>query len=208
MIKHNIFILEFNSLYQILNEINDYFSFELININLSKLDNLNLSNSIILSKINNKDYLINKKKINKNNVIFFVSEKENYKELHNFQTVILPTNILNLIEKINIHLIKKNYNEKSNIKISDYNLDLNSRTISKNGLKLKLTEKEIDIILFLNNNNSPQKVSILQNKVWGYSLELETHTVETHIYRLRRKIADIFKDNNFIISEDEGYLIQ
>jgi len=107
MIKHNIFILEFNSLYQILDEINDYFSFELININLSKLDNLNLSNSIILSKINNKDYLINKKKINKNNVIFFVSEKENYKELHNFQTVILPTNILNLIEKINIHLIKK-----------------------------------------------------------------------------------------------------
>ena len=208
MIKHNIFILEFNSLYQILNEINDYFSFELININLSKLDNLNLSNSIILSKINNKDYLINKKKINKNNVIFFVSEKENYKELHNFQTVILPTNILNLIEKINIHLIKKNYNEKSNIKIINYNLDLNSRTISKNGLKLKLTEKEIDIILFLNNNNSPQKVSILQNKVWGYSLELETHTVETHIYRLRRKIADIFKDNNFIISEDEGYLIQ
>ena len=208
MIKHNIFILEFNSLYQILDEINDYFSFELININLSKLDNLNLSNSIILSKINNKDYLINKKKINKNNVIFFVSEKENYKELHNFQTVILPTNIINLIEKINIHLIKKNYNEKSNIKISNYNLDLNSRTISKSGLKLKLTEKEIDIILFLNNNNSPQKVSILQNKVWGYSLELETHTVETHIYRLRRKIADVFKDNNFIISEDEGYLIQ
>ena len=208
MIKHNIFILEFNSLYQILNEINDYFSFELININLSKLDNLNLSNSIILSKINNKDYLINKKKINKNNVIFFVSEKENYKELHSFQTVILPTNIINLIEKINIHLIKKNYNEKSNIKIINYNLDLNSRTISKNGLKLKLTEKEIDIILFLINNNSPQKVSILQNKVWGYSSELETHTVETHIYRLRRKIADIFKDNNFIISEDEGYLIQ
>ena len=105
-------------------------------------------------------------------------------------------------------MIKKNYNEKSNIKISNYNLDLNSRTISKSGLKLKLTEKEIDIILFLNNNNSPQKVSILQNKVWGYSLKLETHTVETHIYRLRKKIADIFKDNNFIISEDEGYLIQ
>ena len=73
---------------------------------------------------------------------------------------------------------------------------------------MKLTQKEIDIILFLNGCEKPQKVDVLQNKVWGYSLELETHTVETHIYRLRKKINDEFKDNNFILSHDDGYFIE
>ena len=71
-----------------------------------------------------------------------------------------------------------------------------------------VTQKEIDIILFLNDYKKPQKVNTLQSKVWGYSLELETHTVETHIYRLRKKINDKFKDNNFILSNDEGYFIE
>ena len=69
-------------------------------------------------------------------------------------------------------------------------------------------QKEIDIVLFLNDYDTPQKVNILQDKVWGYSLELETHTVETHIYRLRKKIKDEFKDNNFILSNDDGYFIE
>ena len=86
-------------------------------------------------------------------------------------------------------------------------MDINSRIISKNGIKLNLTEREIDILLFLKSKNSPQKIENLQNKVWKYSSELETHTVETHIYRLRKKIKEFFKDDNFIISQKEGYLI-
>ena len=72
---------------------------------------------------------------------------------------------------------------------------------------MKLTQKEIDIILFLNSYEKPQKVNVLQNKVWGYSLDLETHTVETHIYRLRKKISDLFKDEKFILSHKNGYFI-
>ena len=70
-----------------------------------------------------------------------------------------------------------------------------------------IEKKEIDIILFLNDYKKPQKVNVLQNKVWGYSLELETHTVETHIYRLRKKIFEKFRDNNFINSTKKGYII-
>ena len=73
---------------------------------------------------------------------------------------------------------------------------------------LKLTEREMEIILFLNDCKTPQKVNDLQNKVWSYSSELETHTVETHIYRLRKKISNSFKDEDFIISTDAGYLIE
>ena len=119
-----------------------------------------------------------------------------------------PITINKLVEILNVNLIKQKYNYQSNICINHYVLNLNSRVITKNNQNLKLTQKEIDIILFLNDYKKPQKVNILQNKVWGYSLELETHTVETHIYRLRKKIKDKFKDNNFILSNDDGYFIE
>ena len=120
----------------------------------------------------------------------------------------LPIEINKLVEKINVLLIKQRYKFQSKINIKNYILDLNSRNITINDNSLKLTEREIDIILFLYDHKKPQKVDILQNKVWGYSSELETHTVETHIYRLRKKIKDTFKDDNFILSHDDGYLIK
>ena len=113
-----------------------------------------------------------------------------------------------MIEKINIQLIKQNYNYQSKINLGKYYLDLNSRIILNSNNKLKLTEKEMEIILFLNKNKNPQKINILQKHVWRYSSELETHTVETHIYRLRKKMNDNFKDDNFIISTEDGYLIK
>ena len=84
---------------------------------------------------------------------------------------------------------------------------MNSRIISNLKNELKLTEREIDIITFLNDNNLPQSIKQLQNQVWGYSPDLETHTVETHIYRLRKKIKDKFNDEKFIKSLDSGYQI-
>ena len=72
---------------------------------------------------------------------------------------------------------------------------------------MKLTEREIEIILFLNDKEKPQNINILQKEVWSYVTDLETHTVETHIYRLRKKISDKFNDNNFIVSSKEGYSI-
>ena len=112
------------------------------------------------------------------------------------------------MEKINTELIKQKYNDQSFIKILNYSLDINSRIISNNSGRLKLTEREVDIILFLKEHKRPQKINVLQNQVWKYSSELETHTVETHIYRLRKKIIDKFKDDNFILSDENGYFIK
>ena len=208
MIQRNIIIFEFNSLYQILNEINDYLMFNIMNQNQKNIEQVNLNNSIVLTKLKYKEFLLKNKKIDQNKIIFLLDENEKLKDLNNNQTIYCPFNIYDLFEKINISLIKKKYSDQSNIIISDYILDLNSRVISKNNISLKLTEKEIEIIIFLKNNFKPQKDSVLQNKVWGYSLEMETHTVETHIYRLRKKITETFKDNNFIISNENGYLIK
>ena len=118
-----------------------------------------------------------------------------------------PLKIEKLHDEINIHLIKQKYNFLSKLDIKNYSLNLNSRIISNKINELKLTEKEIDIILFLKDQSIPQSVNTMQNKVWGYSSDLETHTVETHIYRLRKKIKDKFNDDSFIISEDSGYKI-
>ena len=88
---------------------------------------------------------------------------------------------------------------------SGLNLNLNSRQISKNNINLNLTERETDVIMNLYNAKEPQSINTMQKEVWGHNLDLETHTVETHIYRLRKKIAESFNDENFIISFDQGY---
>jgi len=196
MIKQTIHIIDFKILYNILDEIKDYLKFQILHYKNEEIflnsDDLNLNDSLILVSPDNKVFLNNGKISGKK-----ISSIPNY-----------PITIDKLVEILNVNLIKQKYNYQSNIYIKDYKLDLNSRTITKNNQNLKLTQKEIDIILFLNGFEKPQKVNVLQNKVWGYSLELETHTVETHIYRLRKKIKDEFKDNNFILSNDDGYFIE
>ena len=196
MIKQTIHIIDFKILYNILDEIRDYLKFQILHYkneeNFLNSNDLNLNDSLILVRINNKVFL-NNGKINRKKIFSIPS---------------YPITIDKLVEILNVNLIKQKYNYQSNIYIKDYKLDLNSRTITKNNQNLKLTQKEIDIILFLNDHDKPQRVNVLQSKVWGYSLELETHTVETHIYRLRKKIKDEFKDNNFILSNDDGYFIE
>ena len=195
MIKQTIHIIDFKVLYNILDEIKDYLKFQILYYkneeNFLNANNLNLNDSLILVKSDKQ--------------IFLNNEKINRKKIFSIQNY--PLKIDKLVEMLNVNLIKQKYNYQSNIYIKSYLLNLNSRTITKNNQNLKLTQKEIDIILFLNNYDKPQKVNILQDKVWGYSLELETHTVETHVYRLRKKIKDKFKDNNFILSNDDGYFI-
>jgi len=199
MVKPNINIIDFEILYNILEEIKINLSFEIYNYKnevefLSDLNNSNkdLTNTLIVLKSQNKN-LINYSKIDRRKILSLTD---------------LPIEINMLVEKINVLLIKQRYNYQSKINIKNYILDLNSRNIVINNNFLKLTEREIDIILFLYDHKKPQKIDILQNKVWGYSAELETHTVETHIYRLRKKIKDTFKDDNFILSHDDGYLIK
>ena len=208
MIKHNIILVECNPLYQILFEIKNNFLFEMKNFILKDLNKADLTNSIILSKFINKDYLFKNKNIEQKKIIFLLKKNENFNKINNSQYIFYPFNIYDLVEKINTELIKQKYNDQSFIKILNYSLDINSRIISNASGRLKLTEREVDIILFLNDHKKPQKVNILQNQVWKYSSELETHTVETHIYRLRKKIIDKFKDDNFILSDENGYSIK
>ena len=208
MIKHNIILVECNPLYQILFEIKNNFLFEMKNFILKDLNKADLTNSIILSKFINKDYLFKNKNIEQKKIIFLLKKNENFNKINNSQYIFYPFNIYDLVEKINTELIKQKYNDQSFIKILNYSLDINSRIISNDSGRLKLTEREVDIILFLNDHKKPQKVNILQNQVWKYSSELETHTVETHIYRLREKIIHKFKDDNFILSDENGYFIK
>ena len=118
-----------------------------------------------------------------------------------------PLSLNKLIELINIQLIKLRFNYQSKIRINGYELNLNSKFLSKNNKFLKITEKEVDIILYLINNKTKHNVLALQKNIWGYSVEMETHTVETHIYRLRKKIKDKFNDDSFILSHNDGYFI-
>ena len=119
----------------------------------------------------------------------------------------LPMNIDKIIETINIKWIKLKFNHQSKVNIKSYELNLNSKILSKKSIFLKLTEKEIEIILYLNSDSVKKNVLNLQKKIWGYSSNIETHTVETHIYRLRKKINEKFKDNEFILSDKNGYFI-
>ena len=208
MIKNNIILVECNPLYQILFEIKNNFLFEMKNFILKDLNNADLTNSIILSKFIHKDYLLKNENIDKKKIIFLLKKNENFDKINNTQHIFYPFNIYDLVEKINTELIKQKYNDQSFIKILNYSLDINSRIISNDAGRLKLTEREVDIILFLNDQKKPQKVNVLQNRVWKYLSELETHTVETHIYRLRKKIIDKFKDDNFILSDENGYFIK
>ena len=189
----NVFIINFNSLYEILNEIKENLSFTIIKINneedfkkkfdLSRLDHL------VISKT---DY----KLLQNNNIT-----NQNLLEFND-----LPLSLKKLLELINIKLIKLKFNQQSKITIKDYELNLNSKFLSKDNLKLKLTEKEIEIILYLNDKKI-KNVADLQKNIWSYSADMETHTVETHIYRLRKKISDLFKDEKFILSHKNGYFI-
>ena len=118
-----------------------------------------------------------------------------------------PLTLNKLRELINIHLIKLKFNHQSKIDIKGYELNLNSKFFSKDELSLKLTEKEVEIILYLKKNKTKHDVLDLQKNIWSYSPEMETHTVETHIYRLRKKISNKFNDDNFILSHKSGYFI-
>jgi len=119
----------------------------------------------------------------------------------------LPIKLNKLIELININFLKQEYNLKSSILVGKYELNLNSRTLSLQTNDLDLTEMEAKVILFIKNSKEPVSVKKLQNEVWKHVPDLETHTVETHIYRLRKKIKEKFEDENFIKSLKNGYKI-
>ena len=190
----SVFIINFNSLYEILDEIKENLSFKIIKIKNEE----DLKNNLDLVTI---DFLV----ISKPDYKLLLNNNITDKNLLDFND--LPLSLKKLLELINIKLIKLKFNQQSKITIKGYELNLNSKFFFKSNLKLKLTEKEIEIILYLNNKKIKHDVADLQKNIWGYSSDMETHTVETHIYRLRKKISDLFKDEKFILSHKNGYFI-
>ena len=193
-----LYILNIPEIEKIFNEIKEYTTFEVAGFKkikdlVEKLENDKdiLLNSIVL--IYKKDAKSIEGKIDENKICYLPN---------------LPFKILYLIEQINVKFIQQVYISHSDINVKNYALDLNARILKKNNQELKLTEREIEAIIFLQNKNEPVSVEKLQKEVWKYGEDLETHTVETHIYRLRKKIKDKFNDNNFILSEKKGYFIK
>jgi len=195
MIKQNVFIVNFNLLYEILDEIKENLSFKILKYenedDFINSSDLNILNSLIISKSNQK--LLLNKNISEKNLLIFDD---------------FPLSLNKLLEMINIQLIKLKFNHQSKINIKGYELNLNSKFFFKGELSLKLTEKEIEIILYLYKTKKKHNVLDLQNNIWGYSSDTETHTVETHIYRLRKKISNKFDDEDFILSHQNGYFIE
>ena len=187
MNNQNIIVYRFNNLYQILKELEEDINFKIIEI----LDEKTLKDEI--KKLNNY-LIITKKQILKLNNQFVLSQ--------------LPIKIFKMIEKLNIEFLKHQFIEQSQVIINDYTIDINAREMSSKNNKLKLTEKEVNTIIYLSKVNKPISINELQTKVWDYHSDIETHTVETHIYRLRKKISKIFLDDNFIISKNNGYQIK
>ena len=183
----NLIIYKFASLYHILNELGLDLNFKITFIdNENSLNDKikNLSNFLILTKKNDLDF--------KNQII-----------INN-----LPINISRLVERINIEFVKLQFNNQSQVKINQYTIDLNSREMRSNRASLKLTEKEVNTIIYLSKKNKPVNINELQENVWSYQTGIETHTVETHIYRLRKKISQTFNNNEFILSKKDGYQIK
>ena len=182
-----IIIFRYKELFKILEEIKENFEFKLEfyekERELEKLEKDNLSDYLVIAK----------------------------KKLSNLKKQIVidksPININDFIQTLNINFLKSKFIEQSKIDLGRYNLDLNSRILNQNEKELELTEKESSILIFLKQSKDPVKIDQLQEKVWGYNSELETHTVETHVYRLRKKINDKFNDNEFIISDKKGYFL-
>ena len=180
-----LIIYEYQILYQILNEISESLNFEITQSNSKDLKELKYDSK-------NNYLIVSKKKIEgvKNSLIL---EKT-------------PIKFEKLIETINIKFLKNKFLDQSNIKIGEYDLDLNSRKISLEDKSLNLTERETNLIIFIKDKKNVT-IKELQKMVWDYSPDLETHTVETHIYRLRKKMKETFGDENFILNTSNGYSI-
>jgi len=187
MINQNLIIYKHKVLHQILKELEDVLNFNVIEILNEKLLNHKIKNL--------KNYLIiTQKKLLLLENQFFVDQ--------------LPIKLVYLVEKLNIEFLKQQFSNQSELNINNYLLNLNAREISLKNKKLKLTEKEINIILYLSKKIKPTKIEDLQKNIWKYQSNTETHTVETHIYRLRKKISKVFSDKNFILSKKDGYQIK
>ena len=188
--------LDFNNILDLSSQLNHNNKKILVNIlfaenlKIKDVKNYLLQNKPTILFVNHKDFI-----------------KKNNLNLLDFHVVLeLPIEILSFKEILNILITKYNFFKKSKIIIKDYAIDSNERSITKQKIKVKLTEKELELILTLYNNNGLNK-SFLLKSIWKHSLDLDTHAFETHLHRLRKKIYKYFKDDDFIIEKNSLYYL-
>ena len=196
MVNQKLYIINLSNFFDIISELKEHIGFE-----ISKFDNkeiffdnyksksISIENSILI--VHEKEYNFFVKDINEDQIIKFKP----------------PVSIFTFIENLNVRFIQKKYQDQSSVNVKEFFLDINSRELKKGKSSLKLTERETDMILFLNKSKKPVNVETLEKEIWQHSSELETHTVETHIYRLRKKIKAEFGNDELIISNKDGYTI-
>jgi DNA-binding response OmpR family regulator len=187
MVMQNLIIFKYKFLYEIIKELEENFNFTIFEENDEK-------NLYIKLKEDQNSLIITKKILNNIENQLILSQT--------------PIKLTHIIEKINIELHKLHFNKKSKIEVGKYLLDLNSRELIIKDKVLKLTEKETNMIIYLSKSINGAGIEQLQSHVWGHHSKLETHTVETHIYRLRKKISEIFNDERFIVNNKNGYQIK
>ena len=187
----------------------DILFFEKLDDYLKNTEN-NIIKNIVVTHISNFE-LIKQSNFKIDNPIFFLTSKKNNInvaiKLQRYELIYYPFNLKNFIEKINLAYFKSKFIINSKVELLNYTINLNTREIIVGQNKLKLTEREKDFLLFLKNSKEPQTIRNILESVWGYSKRMETHTVETHVHRLRKKFLDSFNDNNFIKNNKKGYYI-
>ena len=170
----------------------------------------NIVKSIVVTHLSNFE-LIRQSNFKIDNPIFYLTSKKNNinvkTKLQRYELIYCPFNLKNFIEKINLAYIKSKFVINSKVELLNYTINLNTREIIEGQNSLKLTEREKNFLLFLKNSKKPQKISNILESVWKYSKDVETHTVETHVHRLRKKFLNSFNDENFIKNNKRGYYI-
>ena len=196
MVNQKLYIINLSNFYDIISELKEHIGYEVLKFDTQEIffdkyasKSISTENTILI--VHEKDYNFFVKNINEDQIIRFKP----------------PINIFTFIENLNVRFIQKKYQDQSNVNVKDFFLDINSRELKRGKSSLKLTERETDMILFLNNSKKPVNVETLEKEIWQHSSELETHTVETHIYRLRKKIKAEFGNDDLIKSNKNGYTI-
>ena len=196
MVNQKLYIINLSNFYDVINELKEHIGYKILKFDSKEIffdkfksKTVSIENSILV--VHEEDYNFFVKHVKEDQIITFKP----------------PVNFFTFIENLNVRFIQKKYQEQSNINVKDFFLDVNSRELKKNKLTLKLTEREIDMILYLNNSKGPVSVETLEKEIWQHSSDLETHTVETHIYRLRKKIKAEFGNDDLIKSDKDGYTI-
>jgi len=212
MDNHTISIFGSKIFLEIINEVKLFSKFK-----IKFYDNLDLcikdaekESQLVVFFVNelNKNFL---NKIKKNNfpLILVVESPVTKNKLSGelIEQLDIPFTIFDFKKKI-ISLIAKNeFKKNSLIHLSGYIIDKNERNIKKDNLELQLSEKEINFLILFTEKKEPISKNLLLKNVWKYSAGSETHTVETHIHRLRKKILKKFNDGDFIKNNNKGYYI-